>query len=95
MEEKLNKGREVISKKIDLPKEVILDVPKVIITGNKEVTIENHKGIISFDKDELKINSRIGAVQINGKGFEILYIGESTIVISGTIKSIVYEEVEV
>ena len=91
MEEKINKGRELISEKIDLPKEVLLDVPKIIVTGNKEVTIENHKGIKSFDKDEMKINSRIGTIQIQGSGFEILYIGSDTIAISGTITSIIYE----
>ena len=91
MEEKINKGRELISERLDLPKEVVLDVPKVIITGNKEITIENHKGIQAFDKDEMKVNSKIGTIQIQGKGFEILYIGGSTITIGGVFKAIFYE----
>jgi len=91
VEEKLNKGREMIVEKFDLPKDVILDIPKILIIGNREVTIENHKGIIAFERNVIKINSRFGPITINGENFEILYIGSSTTTISGKFKSIVYE----
>lgn len=92
MEEKFNKSREAIVEKFDLPSEIILDIPKVIVTGDREITIENHKGIVTFDKEVIKVNSRIGIVKIEGINFEVLYIGGSTIVISGKFKSIVYED---
>lgn len=91
MEEKFNKGREVIADKLNLPTEVILDIPRILVTSNREITIENHKGIIAFDKDEIKVNSKIGAIKVQGREFEILYIGSSTITINGIFKSIVYE----
>ena len=91
MEEKLNKSREQVVKKFDLPKDVILDLPKIIIIGDQEITIENHKGIIMFERDIIKINSRFGPISIKGDNFEILYIGSCTTTISGKFKSIVYE----
>ena len=91
MEGKLNKGREIIVEKFDLPKDVVLDIPKILIIGDREVTIENHKGIIAFERNIIKINSRFGPITINGENFEILYIGSSTTTISGKFKSIVYE----
>lgn len=91
MEEKINKSREKVAKKFDLPKDVILDIPKITIIGDEEITIENHKGIIMFERDIIKINSRFGAISIKGENFEILYIGSSTTTISGKFKSIVYE----
>lgn len=91
MEGKLNKGREIIVEKFDLPKDVVLDIPKILIIGDREVTIENHKGIIAFERNIIKINSRFGPITINGQNFEILYIGSSTTTISGKFKSIVYE----
>ncbi|MBB6624300.1 sporulation protein YqfC [Clostridium gasigenes] len=91
MEEKLNKSREIIIEKFDLPKDVILDVPKIIVIGDREITIENHKGIIVFERNIIKINSRFGPITINGENFEILYIGSSTTTISGKFKSIAYE----
>ena len=59
MEEKLNKGREILVDKFDLPAEIVMDIPKIIITGNKEITIENHKGISSFEKNLIKVNSKV------------------------------------
>ena len=74
MEEKLNKGREILVDKFDLPAEIVMDIPKIIITGNKEITIENHKGISSFEKNLIKVNSKVGNINIEGSDFEILYI---------------------
>lgn len=83
--------REEISKKLMLPTEIVLDVPKIIITGYSEVTIENHKGVLAFEKDAVRINSKLGPIKIEGNQFEILYIGSSTVTISGRFKAILYE----
>ena len=54
MENKINRGKEVIVEKLDLPKDVLLDVPKIIVIGRNEVTIENHKGIMLFEREKIK-----------------------------------------
>jgi sporulation protein YqfC len=92
LRESIKKNREAIVNKIKLPVENIFETPKIIITGNGEITIENHKGIIAFEKDEIKINSKIGIIMIIGREFEILYIGGSTLTISGVFNKVIYEE---
>lgn len=82
---------ERISEKLDLPKDVILNLPKITIVGNEEITIENHKGIILFERNIIKINTKVKIINIEGDDFEILYIGDSTITISGKFKLISYE----
>lgn len=91
MEDKFQRGREKVLNKLEFPTDVVLDLPKIIVVGNKEITIENHKGIMAFDNNMIKINSRIGAVIVMGEKFEILFIGENTITISGIFKKISYE----
>lgn len=91
MEDKLNKGREFVVDKLQIPREIVFDVPRVVVTGNTEITIENHKGIISFDKEIIKINSKLGPIKIVGEDFEILFIGGSTITVSGKFKGIEYD----
>ncbi|MDS0524052.1 sporulation protein YqfC [Clostridium sp. SHJSY1] len=91
MESKKNKNKEAIIEKFKIPKDLILDIPKIIVTGDKEIIIENHKGIVSFEKNEIRINSRVGIIKIQGSSFEILYIGGDTITISGSFKAIFYE----
>lgn len=91
MQEKFEKSRNVIAEKFDLPKDIVLNLPKITIIGNNEITIENHKGIILFERDIIKINTKVKVINIEGENFEILYIGDSTITISGRFKSVSYE----
>ena len=91
MEGKFQKGKEKILNKLDFPSDISLDLPKIIVVGNREITIENHRGLMAFETNMVKINSRIGAITINGEKFEILFIGETTITISGIFKGISYE----
>ncbi|MGG7057072.1 sporulation protein YqfC [Clostridium nigeriense] len=91
MQGKMEKSREILVEKLDLPKDVMLNLPKITIIGNDEITIENHKGIILFDRNIIKINTKVKIIDIEGENFEILYIGDSTITISGKFKSISYE----
>lgn len=91
MEEKFQKGREKILNKLDFPSDISLDLPKIVVIGNREITIENHKGIIAFENNMVKINSRIGPIAIKGEKFEILFIGETSMTINGIFKGISYE----
>ena len=91
MEEKFQKGKEKILDKLEFPRDISLNLPKIIVIGNREITIENHKGIIFFETNMVKINSRIGAILIKGEEFEILFIAENSITISGIFKCISYE----
>lgn len=92
MGERLSKKKTILIEKLDLPKDVVLDMPKIIVIGKEEVTIENHKGILTFSENEIRVNTKIGPISIKGGGFEILYIATSTIIISGKFASISYEE---
>jgi sporulation protein YqfC len=91
MQSKFERSKEIITEKLDISKDILLNMPRITVIGNEEVTIENHKGILLFDSDIIKVNTKLNAISIEGHNFEILYIGESTITISGKFKSISYE----
>lgn len=91
MKNKLFRGKEFIAEKLDIPIDVILDIPKIIITGKEELTIENHKGIIAFSEHEIKISSQKGIIKIQGNNFEIFYMGSNSLTINGEIRVISYE----
>ena len=91
MEDKLHRTKEVIAEKLELPRDILLNMPKITVTGDNEITIENHKGVILFEQNEVKINSNLGLISVCGGDFEILFMGGSTLTLSGKFKSIVYE----
>ena len=91
MKSKLIRGKEFIAQKLDIPIEVMIDIPKIIITGNEEITIENHKGIVAFSENEIKVSSKKGIIKIQGNNFEIFYMGSNSLTINGEIRAISYE----
>lgn len=90
----LKKGKTVekLARKLDLPRDIVMDVPKITVTGNKEIIIENHKGIILFEENEINVNSNMGVIKINGKDLVIEYLEGRTIVVTGKFSSVIYEE---
>lgn len=93
MEEKWNRAKESLTENLNLPKDIVMDIPKVTIMGDSEVTIENHKGIVSFEDTKVKVNSRLGLIIVEGYKFKISFIGGTTLTITGKVKEIKYERV--
>jgi sporulation protein YqfC len=91
VEGKLYRAKQSIVDKLDLPRDIILNMPKITVTGDNEIVIENHKGVVLFGENQVKINSGVGLISIYGCRFEILFMGGSTITVGGKFKSIAYE----
>lgn len=77
-----------ISDALELPKDVVLDLPKIIITGNIQLNISNHKGIIEYTQETLRINSSIGIVKISGYNMELKTILSEEIIVTGFIEKV-------
>ena len=91
MSNKIEKVKRSISETLDISKDIILEMPKTTIIGKEEIVIENHKGIIVFERNIIKVKTKINNIKISGDNFEIIYIGESTLSIKGEFSSIEYE----
>ena len=61
MKNKLIRGKEFLAEKLDIPIDVMIDIPKIILLGKEELTIENHKRDNSLlVKKEIKVLSKEG-----------------------------------
>lgn len=92
MSNKIENVKRSLSEKLDISKDIILELPKITIIGKEEITIEHHKGIIVFEKNIIRVNTKIKVIKILGRNFEIIYIGESTLSIKGEFISVEFEE---
>lgn len=77
-----------LSEALELPLDITLDLPKIIVIGNKEVSVFNHKGIIEYNNHMIRINSRIGIIKVLGENLEIKNILTEEILIVGNIDNI-------
>mgnify|MGYP000859449928 CR=1 FL=1 len=80
--------REKFTEALELPKELVLDLPKLTIIGNKDMMIENYKGVIEYGSACIRVNTGLGAVRIAGEGLEMREITSEDIIISGKIRAV-------
>lgn len=85
---KTDKIKRSIVEALDLPKEVILDLPKIIMIGTHQLSIENHKGILEHTSDRIRINTKVGILRITGENLMIKNIIKEEIVIAGEINQV-------
>jgi len=88
MKKDLENAKKTLTGALELPLDIALDLPKIIITGNLRVDITNHKGIIEYREDIIRINSNIGIIKVQGEAMEIKNILIEEISINGNIESV-------
>ena len=82
------KLREKFTEALELPKELILDLPKLTMVGNGDLMVENYKSIMEYGSARIRLNTGLGAVKITGAGLVIKEITSEDIIISGEIHSL-------
>ncbi len=80
--------RERISNTFELPKDIIMDVSKVIIIGTGQITVENHKGIVEYSEELIRVNTGSGILKLCGRNLAIKTILQEEITITGEITNI-------
>lgn len=70
---------------LDLPGDVVAGLPRVEMTGNRELRMENHKGILAYGPDEIHISGGRLVVKVRGAHLELKSMNASELLIGGTI----------
>lgn len=73
---------------LDIPKEVVLNIPKFTIIGNNDMIIENYKGIIEYDTSKIRINTGVGVVKVCGAKLVLKEITSEDLLIKGQISGV-------
>ncbi|MDP3487350.1 MAG: sporulation protein YqfC [Bacillota bacterium] len=84
--------KNLIGAVVDLPKDLILNLPRITLVGDLQLVIENHRGIENFDGSYVRIALERGALVINGENLTLRSIHTDEIVVDGYIKALLFEE---
>lgn len=79
---------------LDLPNDLVFDLPRLTWIGGKQLYIENHRGIVHFSPEALHLRTKGGTLEIEGNGLLIKEIMPEEVVIEGRIFGIKYREAE-
>lgn len=84
--------KEKVSEALELPKELVLDVPRITLIGNKQLILENYKGIIEYEDSRIRVKTSEGLIKLEGISMIIKEITSEDIMVKGEIKIIQFEQ---
>ena len=73
---------------LDLPADALAGLPRLELTGDGELRMENHKGILAYGPEEIHVSGGIYLVKISGKGLELRAMTGVELLITGKIDQI-------
>lgn len=79
---------EKVADALELPKDILLNTPRLAVFGNKELTIENYKGVLEYTETKIRLNTTQYVLVIWGSELSIKNIATEMITVYGKISNI-------
>ncbi len=76
-----------IIESLALPQDLFLGMPCISFTGNRELYISNHRGILLYEKEQINVLAKSFQIQIKGKNLVIISYSKEELIIKGYIHS--------
>ena len=90
-EEKEKFRQEQIAEWLQLPKDILLGASIITALGNRELVIENYKGILDYQEECILLQGKHYRIQIKGKRLRIAYYTKEEMKICGCITEVAYQ----
>ncbi|WP_020615635.1 sporulation protein YqfC [Paenibacillus daejeonensis] len=82
------KIRKLTAELLDLPQDVVFDLPRMTMIGDRQLYIENHRGVLHFSQDRLRLALSKGELEVSGADLVIRGIWTEEVFIEGRIEAI-------
>ena len=75
-----------------LPADLVLNVPRITLTGREDLLSENHRGIMECQPQRMRINLARGYLEITGQSLQIRSLCAEEIQLAGTVEQMTFVE---
>jgi len=82
--------RKNMTEALELPKEIMLNLPLISLVGREEMTIENYKGILEYGEETVRIGTAAGVLRLTGKGLCLKQLSAECMVVTGKIENLCF-----
>ena len=78
---------DTVAELFDLPGDVVARLPRLEMVGSRQLYLEHHSGILSYETDRIDINTPGGVLRLSGEGLTILAMTSGELRVGGDIRS--------
>ena len=72
----------------DLPADLVAGLPHVEVLGNRQLYMENHRGIISYSDQEIAVSGDGMILRVQGEKLTLVSMTGDALRIQGTIRQV-------
>lgn len=87
---KMELNKEKVVESLNLPKDLLLGASNVNCVGNRQITVENYKGLMKYSTENILLQGKTCQIEIQGKKLAIEYYTNEEMKITGYISNISY-----
>ena len=71
-----------------LPGDVVAGLPRVELLGDRQLRMENHRGILAYGEEEIHVSGGKLIVKVRGRGLALRAMNASELLITGEIAGV-------
>ena len=72
----------------DLPADAVAGGPRLELVGDRELRVENHKGILAYGREEIHISGGVYIIKVVGQELELRAMTGLELLITGKVLQI-------
>ncbi|ALA43108.1 sporulation protein YqfC [Paenibacillus peoriae] len=88
------KLRKWASETLELPQDILFDLPRLTLIGSRQLYVENHRGVVDFTPNQLVLALEKGRLRVSGHDLVITSILPERVSVEGHITDIQMEGTE-
>lgn len=81
----MGKFFEDISERFDLPADAAAGLPRITLTGDRQVLVENHRGLLEYGAETVELAGGRLRVRIRGQGLYLRAMDPEMVLVCGHI----------
>lgn len=80
-----------IARVLEVPQDLVMDLPRITMLGNQQILLENHRGIVEYTPTDIRINLSNGTLLIKGANMSLGNLQQDQLLIEGIVEEIHYD----
>lgn len=73
---------------LEIPSDIVMDLPKIVLVGDVQLFIENHRGIIEYTAESVRVSVGDYELEVSGESLLLRNILPDEICLEGRITGV-------
>ena len=83
---------DLAAERLEIPAFGLHGLPRLTLTGDRELLVEQHRGLTRYSAGEITIALQKGSVRLTGKNLRLVAMDKEAVLIAGEIRCLEYLE---